>query len=514
MKKKTIKVMAAMLALIIYTLFVYMLFNFYRFYGAIWFIIPTMAFIPKNLNLEIFLKQHPPKFKYNIDKFRYIVSLITAIPAFNKEILDNYDFVPINAKTLQKKVSDYPKYFDYLISHGIFETDRHFVPGIKSKGFRFTPKYRVPIKVERIKPTVKNKSITKQKEKFKMQKKYNYLFRWMNPMLQISFNDAVDYLKTELVYNSKADLGKALRKFNATYANIFRINEADFYFSVDSNIHRLHTNLTNLKKEYRNFITYNGQSLVAVDFINSQPLISCVLLHEDFYKFTIEGAEREFNFNWYNISNQISQYFNTNPNISYSLPSTLSPSIMVPKNEENHTRKGFQKYLTECENGVIYEYIQKELKEQCQIEVADRKTLKSIVFTTLFTDNKFIGQPEAEPKRLFKYLFPDVYRVFSLLKKGDKRFLPILLQSIESKLMLDYVTRRISDERPDMPIWTIHDSVVCPVGNEKYVANVMKEEAQKAIGVTPKVNFEYWTPDNLNGNTTANNIQFFKPDIA
>jgi hypothetical protein len=80
--------------------------------------------------------------------------------------------------------------------------------------------------------------------------------------------------------------------------------------------------------------------------------------------------------------------------------------------------------------------------------------------------------------------------------------------------MLDYVARRISNERPDMPIWTIHDSVVCPVGNETYVANVMKEEAQKAIGVKPKVNFEYWTPDNLNGNITANNIQFSKPDIA
>jgi hypothetical protein len=331
-------------------------------------------------------------------------------------------------------------------------------------------------------------------------------------MLQIDFNAATDYIKTELVENSKFNMQRALRKFNANYANIYRIAESDFYFSVDNNIHRLHTNLTNLKSELRNFITYNGQKLVAVDFVNSQPMISCVLLNKDFYKTTTEN--RDFTFNHKNISKQVTNHFSTTTSTSSSSSSPLLPSFMIPKVEASPNSKGIQNYFSECENGLIYEYIEKELKEQCNTEVSTRKELKSIVFTTLFTSNRFIGQPDAESKRIFRDLFPEVYEIFAALKKRDRNFLPILLNSIESKLILNCITRRIAEERPNMPIWTIHDSIVCPVGNEDFVASVMQEETRKAIGVNPKVKYEYWTPDNLNSNRTSDGIQFSEPDIS
>lgn len=510
MKSKVIKTVKYVLAIIALCLLFLVIYGLSADKPTSILVLPLLAYIPKNLDLKALLQKYPPKFRYNIDKFRYIISLITSIPAFNKEILDCYDFVPINKTILKKRVSDYPRYIEYLIKHGVFEINRQYVPGIRSQSYKFTPKYQTEIQVENIPNTTKNRAMTKRKEKVSNQKKYNYLYKWLNPMIHIDFKSALNYLQSELVANSKADLSKALKKFNATYANIYRIAESDFYFSIDNNIHRLHTNFTNLKKEYRNFITYNGQRLVAVDFVNSQPLISCALLHEDFYQTTKAGEEMVFGYNNYNISNQVSQYFNNNSSLSTS----LSSLIMLTKDEVNDNRQGFQRFISECENGVIYEYLEKKLKEKCNIEVEDRKALKRIVFTTLFTDNRFLGQPEAEPKRLFKKMFPDVYRVFVKLKQGDKRFLPILLQSIESKLMLDYITRRISKERPDMPIWTIHDSVVCPVGNEQYVETVMQEETKKAIGVYPKVSFEYWTPDNLNSNRTSNEIQFSEPDIA
>ena len=458
----------------------------------------VLVYIPTNLDFNALLKSHPPKFKFNIEKFKYIVHLITAIPAFNKDILDRYNFVPINAKTLKKHVYDYPKYIDYLLRHGVLETNGHYVPGIKSKGFKFTPKYQTEIRVEKI-PNIKtSKAMRKQKENIKSKRTYNYLYKWFNPMLQIDFNAATNYAKSELIKYSKVDLQKALRKFNANYANIYRIAESDFYFNIDNNIHRLHTNLTNLKSELRNFITYNGQKLVAVDFVNSQPMLSCVLLNEDFYKTTVDNPD--FTFNYQNISKAVTNYFN---NPSFSSSSSSFPSIMIPKIEESKTEQGFQTYFSECENGIIYEYIEKELKQKCNTEASTRKELKKIFFTSLFTDNRFIGQPEAKPKRIFRDLFPEVYKVFATIKKVDKKFLSLLLQSIESKLILDHITKRISEERPNMPMWTIHDSVVCPVGNEQYVVNIMQEETKKAIGVSPKVKYEYWTPDNLSRNNTS-----------
>ncbi len=68
---------------------------------------------------------------------------------------------------------------------------------------------------------------------------------------------------------------------------------------------------------------------------------------------------------------------------------------------------------------------------------------------------------------------------------------------MESYLILDKIAKRISKEMPDVPIYTIHDSLACPVGSEDKVAYIMKEEIQKAIGITPSLKFEYWAPENL-----------------
>ena len=100
-------------------------------------------------------------------------------------------------------------------------------------------------------------------------------------------------------------------------------------------------------------------------------------------------------------------------------------------------------------------------------------------------------------------MFPEVYEVYTMVKKKDSTILPRVLQTIESKLMLDNVAKRIKNEHPEMTIYSIHDSISCTVGNEYYVARVMEEEMQKAIGIKPTVRFEYWRPENAYG----------KPDV-
>ena len=130
--------------------------------------------------------------------------------------------------------------------------------------------------------------------------------------------------------------------------------------------------------------------------------MSGVLLNENFYNTTFSGKGSDVKFNCKNISKEITNYITNNS----SLPSNLSSFIMVCKSSETQSPKGFQAYIDECENGALYEFIQSELKDKCQILIEDRKTLKEILFTTLFTDNRYFGQKGAEPKRLFKQLFP------------------------------------------------------------------------------------------------------------
>ena len=93
---------------------------------------------------------------------------------------------------------------------------------------------------------------------------------------------------------------------------------------------------------------------------------------------------------------------------------------------------------------------------------------------------------------MFNDLYPTVYDVFKSIKRHGQANLAILLQRMESKLMLDHVAKRIGKECPGMPMFTIHDSIVCPFGEQGYVTRVIQEEAFQCIGSIPMVKVEPW----------------------
>jgi len=74
-------------------------------------------------------------------------------------------------------------------------------------------------------------------------------------------------------------------KFNSYTVSLLLIHDKKNLplFSVDSTAGRLHTNLTNLKSDLRNYLTYDGKTLVAVDIRNSQPYLSLALFRKDSY---------------------------------------------------------------------------------------------------------------------------------------------------------------------------------------------------------------------------------------
>ena len=65
--------------------------------------------------------------------------------------------------------------------------------------------------------------------------------------------------------------------------------------------------------------------------------------------------------------------------------------------------------------------------------------------------------------------------------------------------MLNVITKRIARERKNLPIFTIHDSIVTTdeEGNAAYIQKVMEEEFTKAIGFSPMFEIEHWDVANL-----------------
>ena len=177
---------------------------------------------------------------------------------------------------------------------------------------------------------------------------------------------------------------------------------------------------------------------------------------------------------------------------------------MIAEKGQMQTESGFQSYKELVRSGQFYDQRAILMKSEGVAGETARKAVKVMLFQVLFTDNRFIGQAEAKPKRVFKSQFPGVYQLLNEIKKTGKNKLPILLQQIESHVVLKTITKRIARERPSLPLFTIHDSIITTAGNEGYIQNVVLEELGKAIGFVPQLRVEQWSPEDLRfGDGTA-----------
>ena len=68
--------------------------------------------------------------------------------------------------------------------------------------------------------------------------------------------------------------------------------------------------------------------------------------------------------------------------------------------------------------------------------------------------------------------------------------LAIKLQRLESDMILRTICKRIISEKPDIPIFTIHDSIMTTDENVNYVKQVMIEEFANRFGIVPSFKIE------------------------
>ena len=472
-----------------------------------------IALIPSNFNLRDIEKINQIYYsKSKSDKTYMFLDSLTS-PLREKTIAIN-PYTKLNAKKLKYLYGDcYKEIIDFLINGGVVESNNRYVVGKESKGYRFTEKYRnsIPMvckidnstlvkkfnKINTSGPTIYphlNKFTSDicidivSAEQFVFELYYFKMEEYMIDLdgyfeLQSQFN----YQDIDIPVNPVFWLYSQLRAIYSIFNNQFR-------FKVDETGYRLHTNLTNIKSELRNFITFNGAKLVSVDYSNSQPLLTTVLLRDDYWN-EIKQEGSALHYTDIKYKDEELKFIN---DIIDSIKS--STYTMIPTLIKSNESRGTERYVSLCESGELYEYLQETLR-LCN---GSRKRVKVAVFQILFTDNRFIGQKAAQPKSEFKKLFPEVYRILSIIKKNKSNLLPILLQRIESEIILNRVSKRIERERPELPIFTIHDSVVTTRGNEYYIECVMKDEMEKAINLMPNTKIEYWEPKNISLESNLN----------
>jgi len=455
--------------------------------------------IPNSLNTDDLISEHSPRaiFNFRKENLVYIIDLIYSIPANNKKLITEDGFVSINASFLQKKIRNYYQYLKYLLKAGVLICDNQYKKGVKCKGYKFAPEYSGETKLTELNGKIGIAKLSRQGSiSFKVKKQYSYLLKWYNPNLQIDHTAARKYLQLEVDYKIKSKvrwdydpLKKAykhpLQQFYCSQVNINKIVSHEFNVNIDDKVGRLHSPLSNMKSELRNFLAYEGQSLVSIDVKSSQPCLSTLLFHSSFWDYN--GVYDSVNIDPISVKTiNMHKCFN-----SVTDCSSLDSFIMLCKSHQSDLQSDVYRFKNLMEDGSFYEYMENNISKELGIEYTNRTDIKAAMFQVLFTDNRFLGQKEAGPKRVFKQLFPIVYEMFRKVKQSDKTLLPIMLQRIESYLLLKVIAKRIAKEKQHLPIFTIHDSVITTIGNQQYVKEVVEQEMIKAIGFAPKLSIDY-----------------------
>ncbi|RAJ92693.1 hypothetical protein LX87_05024 [Larkinella arboricola] len=474
--------------------------------------------LPQNLNIEQILVDYPPNFTYHPDEFRYLIGLVIELPSSNKGLFDSheYPYTYLYSQLLKRVVWDYQYHLQYLVKVGVLETDGYYSNTInrKSKGYRLTAEYRTPVQITEISASKLVKRIERQTTNRNSPaiELYPDLVKWFD---EIEADEEKAHQIRAQLYQENTTKGtrreiEVANLKDASYQYMIEPFVSRRYkFIVDDSGKRFHSNLTNLKSEFRSCLTYQGQPLVSIDLCNSQPFLASILFTPHFYspvaddeRLTINQLSEKSQVLLQPVIEEVMQYLVTHntrdtvfPTLSLSF-STPGGGPLLPMCGKLEEKTGqideFLMYSYLVETGQYYEYMQSRIKRANGEADLTRNEVKETTLTTFFANPKDDRQYFKMHREAFCQVFPMVYGLFSLLKSKQYSTLAILLQNIEAILFLDHIANRISCERPELPIFTLHDSIVTTVGNEEYVETVMQEELQRLTGMKPSFKREYW----------------------
>jgi len=402
-------------------------------------------YIPETLNLKKF-ENFPEKHR---DKYLYFISLLNTRRNY-KITTKNTDYVYLKA-TFLRHVNTRDKsnmVINDLVRWGVIEIQKNskgkdtYQAGVRSKGYRFTVQYRgVKVRTEVINEKMQNRiekfaysDIVKDDELLTIEDRFKVFIAKLNNLesdvaskynnLKNAFNDISIEYDAAIEHLQKLKLTGD--QYNLSLISLDKILEREFYFKLDMITGRIFTNITNLRKEFRQFLRYQGEPLVEIDIANSQPF----------------------------LFNKIVQH----------------KGIHIGLFERLTTQGKFYKYFTKEYN--------KEYKENKTIP-----DIKEVLFGKVFFCRKYMNNIYKESK-LFKKLFPEEFKIIIEEKEFSYRHLANKLQTIEADTIIQKIAIPLSKK---IPIFTIHDSILTTKDNVIIVKKKIDDTFNKIFNLSPKV---------------------------
>lgn len=257
-------------------------------------------------------------------------------------------------------------------------------------------------------------------------------------------------------------------------------------YNVDKTGFRLHTTIVRMKKELRPFLRFRHkdsttQELISIDLKNSQPFLAIALLEKRFFTL-LEGSSSK-------------QYFLSHPRFASFLAviQEQTTSQELKELKQALANSDVLQFREDVLSGKFYERMAVHAGWCTRVEEVtsqQRSDMKESMFLVLFSSEDYHHQL----KKAFEKIYPTVSRIFNFIKRGDKCRLSVLLQRVESYLVLEVVCGRIAKDNKNIPLYTIHDSIATLPQYKKAVIRAIKQEFRRLIKVVPQLSVERWSP--------------------
>lgn len=465
---------------------------------------PRFLYIPANLDLNQLLQQYPiGNYKaITIDKLAFIChSIIQVSLKFRNDTDLMNDFVPLHSQILKRSIQNYHLCKHYLIDTKVIECRNEYIIGEQSIGFKFCANYfGKGLQKYEIKSSNFRRHISTSESKDEFQKKLNsrakHLYQYLEDgKLNISTDAALEWIE-----NSRVKHLEEIRKtqywqeydqltdsindrFDKYAMSVEQFEDGWNNPKVDISGHRFFTVLTNLKKELRNYITYDTKNLVSLDFKCSQPYLSLLLLSKDFYSSDLSKDAITLK----KIYPELYRHLKGEGYLTGLKKISGETKTLATKILDIH------EYKKSIIDNDYYESLATLINSYTDREVSlSRDAAKTQSHYILFADPKKMSW--AVGYNAFKKAFPTVAQLFCILKSRSYNDLAILLQRIESELVIQKITKEFIKQFPNVPIYTIHDSIITISEYSTDLMSINRELSRKLIGVYPKIEVEDWLP--------------------
>jgi hypothetical protein len=445
--------------------------------------------IPRNIDLEGLvnsIRGNKTKKEFIRNGIVYLISRI-----HNEQLKNiNDNFIQLNHKTLERiigkgewdRVGLIKK---VLLDNGIIETDGTYHSKVKSFGYRMKEDYlsedlvRYPYG-ERISDNIlsvlpEKNDLNEEQIEIDEDIRHDYLNSQFERH-QITWNDDVygDIKSIGLgileTYERKRSLKNVsiislLNYIGYLLIKVKDIENRNYQHGISLSNNRFNSVLTSVPKSLRPYLLIDGEQLVDVDIVTSQPyLLSCILNNR------FENDEH-VGFNLKTIYPILKSYFE----ISYQ----------VLRGIELNKHKFFGCNFYEDEIPSIEEYCSLDFTQDFYETVVGfglennvqltREQVKKSIMNLIFNDTA-IHRDNSIVTIILEHRFKGLMSFFEgFYGRYSSRRLALLLQRVESHLILDKVVPKILEHNNDIPVFTIHDCVLTTPEHQEVVSRIMKE---------------------------------------